>query len=242
MYNDISLLAEAAIVSLLSVEAFKTIFVVAGWAFLCKTLFFKPVPALFMHNGVRIGMTLLFMFITFNVIGCLAFPSTREICYIQLFKDDAVSGLQLSAIASLILGAVYYHSFHAQTHSNSKLVVTPHCFNNTVAALHLRKANDAFDSHTYRELPILLKELSKDGYRTVTMSSPMFGKNGKMRNVKFLNQKLKKVGKVTGVKKAGAFGFPLGYLTLAFFKHFKKSPSLQSVDINHWYTVTVQIK
>ena len=242
MYQDMSLFTQAVIASLLSIEAFKTIFVIAGWALLCHAFFFKPVPSSFIHHKYRIAMTLLFVFITFNVIGCLVLPSFGDIFLIQQLTDDTVNRLQLSAVAALSLGALYYSNFHAQIHAKTKLVITPHYFNNKAAAIHLRKPSDTFDANTYKELLPLIRELSVHGYQRITMSSPMFAKHGKMRSIRLLKRELANTAKTVTTKKANPYMSPLAYLTLTFLKYVSKTPSLQTVDINHWYTISIQIK
>ena len=96
-------------------------------------------------------------------------------------------GLTWGVLLTFVLAQLV---FRVQTSAAAKLAVVPNIFKTTHAQIHLSNAKQAFDKHTYKELPLLLNELSELGFEVVTLTSPMFNKKNKIRNLAVLKKVL----------------------------------------------------
>ncbi|WP_045409840.1 hypothetical protein [Vibrio jasicida] len=131
--------------------------------------------------------------------------------------------------------------FRVQTATNATLVVVPNLLHRTHAQVHLASPTQAFSKQTYRELPILLSRLSELGFETVTLTSPMFVKEKKLRTLERLKKTLSEDIERIEVKRRHWTTVPMGILSLAVAKHLQRAPSLRKVSVTRWHQITLTL-
>ncbi len=150
----------------------------------------------------------------------------------------------LASVAILCAFPVSYYvfAFNVKRLPTAKLAVVPHWRKKDTVAIHLQRASDAFSTETYRELPILLQDLADMNIRTVTLTSPMFGKNGQLRSLTRLKRSVSSV--TTGITSSSfsIFKTPLAGFVLGLTKHIKKAPALTNTDLTTQYQLTLTLK
>ncbi len=137
----------------------------------------------------------------------------------------------------------YVFAFQAKRSPTAKLTVVPHWRKKDTVAIHLQHPSDTFNTETYRELPILLQELAKMNIRTVTLTSPMFGKNGELRPLTRFKRSISNVVTDDNIT-SSSFSIlktPLEGLVLGLTKHIKKAPALKNTDLTTQYQLTLTL-
>ncbi|MBE3866729.1 hypothetical protein HJ169_21820 [Vibrio parahaemolyticus] len=136
----------------------------------------------------------------------------------------------------------YVFAFQAKNSPTAKLAVVPHWRKKDTVAIHLQHASDAFNTETYRELPILLQDLANMNIRTVTLTSPMFGKNGQLRSLTRLKRSVSSVTTDISSSSFSIFKTPLAGIVLGVTKYMKKAPALQNTDLTTQYQLTLTLR
>ncbi len=153
--------------------------------------------------------------------------------------------INLCMISLFAIPFIYYAlGYQAKSSPNAKLAVVPHWRKKDTVAIHLQHPSDAFNTETYRELPVLLQELAKMNIRTVTLTSPMFGKNGKLRPLTRFKRSLSNVVTDDNIT-SSSFSIlktPLEGIVLGVTKYMKKAPALQNTDLSTQYQLTLTLR
>lgn len=147
-----------------------------------------------------------------------------------------IHGLTWGILLTLVLALLV---FRVQTSSAAKLAVVPYLLKRTYAQIHLSNAKQAFDKQTYRELPQLLHELSDIGFEVVTLTSPMFSKKNKIRNLAVLKKTLSNEVKDIQIKPLHWSMVLWKICLLSFAKYVQRAPSLHNVHVIHWCRITL---
>ncbi|HHY0507436.1 TPA: hypothetical protein ACVU5Q_003700 [Vibrio parahaemolyticus] len=169
-----------------------------------------------------------------------------ELAYWTLFSliliHPAIPLLASIAVLCGIPIGYYVFAFQAKNSPTAKLVVVPNWRKKDTVAIHLQHASNAFNTETYRELPILLQDLASINIRTVTLTSPMFGKEGELRSLEHLERSVSSV--VTNITPSSfsMFKTPLAGIVLGWAKHIKKAPALKNTDLTTQYQLTLTLR
>ncbi|MGL6262151.1 hypothetical protein [Vibrio sp. WXL103] len=149
----------------------------------------------------------------------------------------------LSSLIGLLLFTQYVSSvFRLSLHHNAELVVLPGLFEPGHVQIHLAKPEQKFTKAAYRELPVILEKLGQQGVETVTLSSPLFGKNdGELRERKTFNRIVGEYDPDPDWNKVSWYHVPLSTLTILFAKYIKRADTLKNAQINNWYQVTLTL-
>ncbi len=150
--------------------------------------------------------------------------------------------LDCAAIAVGAMAAYFFLVFHATLSPDSLLSVTIHPFKSTHAKIHLASPTQSFNRQTYRELPAVVERLAKLGFTTVTLTSPMLGKNHTPRDVGLLNVKLKHLIHEIDSQPVKVRPSPLDIMALWIAKYLQKSESVKKLNLYSWYQLTFTLK
>ncbi|ELB2239716.1 hypothetical protein QNZ93_004583 [Vibrio parahaemolyticus] len=168
-----------------------------------------------------------------------------ELAYWTLFSLILIPDIPLQASIAVLCSipiCYYVFAFQAKNSSNAKLAVVPHWRKKDTVAIHLQHASDAFNTETYRELPILLQDLASMNIRTVTLTSPMFSKNGKLRSLTRLKRSVSSVTTDITSSSFSLFKTPLAAIVLGLTKYMKKAPALKNTDLTTQYQLTLTLR
>ncbi|ENP0827196.1 hypothetical protein ACCI36_004421 [Vibrio parahaemolyticus] len=169
-----------------------------------------------------------------------------ELAYWTLFSLILIHpDIPLLASIAVLCGipiSYYVFAFQAKNSPTAKLVVVPNWRKKDTVAIHLQHASDAFNTETYRELPILLQDLASMNIRTVTLTSPMFGKNGKLRSLTRLKRSISSVTTDITSSSFSLFKTPLAGIVLGLTKYMKKAPALKNTDLTTQYQLTLTLR
>ncbi|WP_099609471.1 hypothetical protein [Vibrio coralliilyticus] len=128
-----------------------------------------------------------------------------------------------------------YFSFFVLVHRESKkLVVVPYPLNRSKVAIHLSEVNRTFDRDTYQQLTVLLSKLKQHDIEVVTLTSPMFVKDGQLRNMALFKRMLKPHIKTLRVECVPWYQRMLPTVSLVYFKYIKKAPIFKNTSTSHW--------
>lgn len=169
-----------------------------------------------------------------------------ELAYWTLFSLILIHpDIPLLASIAVLCGipiGYYVFAFQAKNSPTAKLAVVPHWRKKDTVAIHLQHASDAFNTETYRELPILLQDLANMNIRTVTLTSPMFGKNGQLRSLTRLKRSVSSVTTDISSSSFSIFKTPLAGIVLGVTKYMKKAPALKHTDLTTQYQLTLTLR
>ncbi|ELB2132121.1 hypothetical protein QNS33_004476 [Vibrio parahaemolyticus] len=169
-----------------------------------------------------------------------------ELAYWTLFSLILIHpDIPLLASIAVLCGipiGYYVFAFQVKNSPNAKLTVVPNWRKKDTVAIHLQHASDAFNTETYRELPILLQDLASMNIRTVTLTSPMFGKNGKLRSLTRLKRSVSSVTTDITSSSFSLFKTPLAGIVLGLTKYIKKAPALKNTDLTTQYQLTLTLR
>ncbi|HHY0571721.1 TPA: hypothetical protein ACVU5J_003954 [Vibrio parahaemolyticus] len=169
-----------------------------------------------------------------------------ELAYWTLFSLILIHpDIPLLASIAVLCGipiGYYVFAFQAKNSPTAKLAVVPHWRKKDTVAIHLQHASDAFNTETYRELPILLQDLANMNIRTVTLTSPMFGKNGQLRSLTRLKRSVSSVATDISSSSFSIFKTPLAGIVLGVTKYMKKAPALKHTDLTTQYQLTLTLR
>ncbi len=170
-----------------------------------------------------------------------------ELAYWTLFSLILIHpDIPLLASIAVLCGipiGYYVFAFQAKNSPTAKLAVVPHWRKKDTVAIHLQHPSDAFNTETYRELPVLLQELAKMNIRTVTLTSPMFGKNGKLRPLTRFKRSISNVVTDDNIT-SSSFSIlktPLEGIVLGVTKYMKKASALKNTDLTTQYQLTLTL-
>ncbi|EGQ9131364.1 hypothetical protein GA069_16105 [Vibrio parahaemolyticus] len=170
-----------------------------------------------------------------------------ELAYWTLFSLILIHpDIPLLASIAVLCGipiGYYVFAFQAKNSPTAKLAVVPHWRKKDTVAIHLQHPSDAFNTETYRELPVLLQELAKMNIRTVTLTSPMFGKNGKLRPLTRFKRSISNVVTDDNIT-SSSFSIlktPLEGIVLGATKYMKKASALKNTDLTTQYQLTLTL-
>ncbi|EPZ5421664.1 hypothetical protein ACXOL9_004091 [Vibrio parahaemolyticus] len=168
-----------------------------------------------------------------------------ELAYWTLFCLVLISP-NLPLLASVVIlcalpVSYYAFAFNVKSSPTAKLTVVPHWRKKDTVAIHLQHASDAFNTETYRELPILLQDLANMNIRTVTLTSPMFGKNGQLRSLTRLKRSVSSVTTDISSSSFSIFKTPLAGIVLGVTKYMKKASALKNTDLTTQYQLTLTL-
>ncbi len=135
----------------------------------------------------------------------------------------------------------YCFAFNVKSSPTAKLSVVPHWRKKDTVAIHLQHASDTFNAETYRELPILLQRLAEMNIRTVTLTSPMFGKKGELRTLTHLRRSVAGIAKDITPTSFCIFRTPVTGLALGFTKYIKKASVLKNTTLTTQYQLTLTL-
>ncbi|HFQ5065520.1 TPA: hypothetical protein ACGUVR_004070 [Vibrio vulnificus] len=144
--------------------------------------------------------------------------------------------------ALIVIWLLVTQVFCCQLQKDAKLVAIPSIRKRNLAQVHLASPKQAFDRQTYQELPVLLERLAELGIDTVTLTSPLFAKEGQQRDLSRLQKHLSGVIENITVSKPPWYGAPLSMLALLFAKYGQQTHALSQVDITLWYQLTLTLK
>ncbi|MDF5187735.1 hypothetical protein P3666_20955 [Vibrio parahaemolyticus] len=168
-----------------------------------------------------------------------------ELAYWTLFSLILIHpDIPLLASIAVLCGipiGYYVFAFQAKNSPTAKLAVVPHWRKKDTVAIHLQHASDAFNTETYRELPILLQDLANMNIRTVTLTSPMFGKNGQLRSLTRLKRSVSSVTTDISSSSFSIFKTPLAGIVLGVTKYMKKASALKNTDLTTQYQLTLTL-
>ncbi len=169
-----------------------------------------------------------------------------ELAYWTLFCLVLISP-NLPLLASVVIlcalpVSYYAFAFNVKSSPTAKLTVVPHWRKKDTVAIHLQHASDAFNTETYRELPILLQDLAKMNIRTVTLTSPMFGKNGQLHSLTRLKRSVSSVTTDISSSSFSIFKTPLAGIVLGVTKYMKKASALKNTDLTTQYQLTLTLR
>ncbi|EIA1590139.1 hypothetical protein K6837_004108 [Vibrio parahaemolyticus] len=169
-----------------------------------------------------------------------------ELAYWTLFSLILIHpDIPLLASITVLCGipiGYYVFAFQVKNSPNAKLTVVPHWRKKDTVAIHLQHASDAFNTETYQELPILLQDLASMNIRTMTLTSPMFGKNGKLRSLTRLKRSISSVTTDITSSSFSLFKTPLAGVVLGLTKYMKKAPALKNTDLTTQYQLTLTLR
>ncbi|HBC3544396.1 TPA: hypothetical protein KD020_003736 [Vibrio parahaemolyticus] len=169
-----------------------------------------------------------------------------ELAYWTLFSLILIHpDIPLLASIAVLCGipiGYYVFAFQAKNSPTAKLAVVPHWRKKDTVAIHLQHASDAFNTETYRELPILLQDLANMNIRTVTLTSPMFGKNGQLRSLTRLKRSVSSVTTDISSSSFSIFKTPLAGIVLGVTKYMKKASALKHTDLTTQYQLTLTLR
>ncbi|TNZ85635.1 hypothetical protein CGK40_24960 [Vibrio parahaemolyticus] len=169
-----------------------------------------------------------------------------ELAYWTLFSLILIHpDIPLLASIAVLCGipiGYYVFAFQAKNSPTAKLAVVPHWRKKDTVAIHLQHASDAFNTETYRELPILLQDLANMNIRTVTLTSPMFGKNGQLRSLTRLKRSVSSVTTDISSSSFSIFKTSLAGIVLGVTKYMKKAPALKHTDLTTQYQLTLTLR
>ena len=131
--------------------------------------------------------------------------------------------------------------FRLQASQKATLVVVPCLLRRAQAQVHLASPTQAFCKQTYRELPLTLHRLSQLGFKTVTLTSPMFAKDEKLRTLERLKATLNHEIEHIEVKRLHWTTVPMGILSLTAAKYLQRAPSLRKVSVTRWHRITLTL-
>ncbi|HHB1578412.1 hypothetical protein [Vibrio parahaemolyticus] len=169
-----------------------------------------------------------------------------ELAYWTLFSlilihPDIPLLVSIAVLCGIPIG-YYVFAFQAKNSPTAKLAVVPHWRKKDTVAIHLQHPSDAFNTETYRELPILLQDLANMNIRTVTLTSPMFGKNGQLRSLTRLKRSVSSVTTDISSSSFSIFKTPLAGIVLGVTKYMKKAPALKHTDLTTQYQLTLTLR
>ncbi len=169
-----------------------------------------------------------------------------ELAYWTLFCLVLISP-NLPLLASVVIlcalpVSYYAFAFNVKSSPTAKLTVVPHWRKKDTVAIHLQHASDAFNTETYRELPILLQDLANMNIRTVTLTSPMFGKNGQLRSLTRLKRSVSSVTTDISSSSFSIFKTPLAGIVLGITKFMKNAPALKNTNLTTQYQLTLTLR
>ncbi|MGF1894078.1 hypothetical protein L4D18_21900 [Vibrio campbellii] len=147
-----------------------------------------------------------------------------------------IHGLTWGVLLTFVLAQLV---FRVQTSSAAKLAVVPNILKTTHAQVHLSNVKQALDKHTYKELPLLLNELSELGFEVVTLTSPMFSKKNKIRNLAVLKKVLSNEVEDIQVKPLHWSRALWKIGLLSFEKYVQRAPSLHNTPVMNWCRITL---
>ncbi len=150
--------------------------------------------------------------------------------------------LDCALIALGAMGSYFFLVFNAKLSPDSPLSVTTHPFKSTHAKIHLASPTQSFNRQTYKELPAVVERLAKLGFTTVTLTSPMLGKNHTPRDVGLLNVKLKHLVHEIDTQPVKVRPSPLNIMALWLAKYLQKSESVKKLNLYSWYQLTFTLK
>lgn len=170
----------------------------------------------------------------FSLVSCLLLNPTMS-------TSNWLTNLCMISLCAMPF--IYYAlGYQAKSSPHAKLAVVPHWRKKDTVAIHLQHASDAFNAETYRELPILLQDLASMNIRTVTLTSPMFGKNGKLRSLTRLKRSISSVTTDITSSSFSLFKTPLAGVVLGLTKYMKKAPALKNTDLTTQYQLTLTLR
>ncbi|HDY8067276.1 TPA: hypothetical protein RQK90_004327 [Vibrio vulnificus] len=149
-------------------------------------------------------------------------------------------GTLIAALSTIWLFATQIYC--CQLQKNAKLVAIPSIRKCNLAQVHLTSPKQTFDKQTYQELPLLLGHLAELGIDTVTLTSPLFAKEGQQRDLSRLQKHLSGVIENITVSKPPWHCAPLSMLALLFAKYGQQATALSQVDVMLWYQLTLTLK
>ncbi|WP_145993929.1 hypothetical protein [Vibrio sagamiensis] len=129
--------------------------------------------------------------------------------------------------------------FRVRASNDALLVVVPG-WGHTVA-VHLANPAQAFNKPTYQELPGLLSYLAELGVRTVTLTSPMFLKEGRCRSFKRLEKQLQHQVLHFESRPVAWWRQPMATASLFYEKRVKCSDVLKATPVTGWQRITLTL-
>ena len=135
---------------------------------------------------------------------------------------------------------LYWRCIFRVRASNDALLVVVPGWGHTVA-VHLANPAQAFNKPTYQELPGLLSYLAELGVRTVTLTSPMFLKEGRCRSFKRLEKQLQHQVLHFESHPVAWWRQPMATASLFYEKRVKCSDVLKATPVTRWQRITLTL-